>query len=186
MPAYATIHRWAVSSRCFRFQAAEPLGLLALTGRAVFPHPAFTKTLSSESYPREKSIRHFKDQIRRLNRRGTCRVSDARGPLWLPRTQIRAYRWCSAIMSPNRSIGVCRVRPCRPTSFRSRWQNGLVERLIGSARRECMDHVIVFNEEHRRRILSNSRSHLIHRPARDIIPRLGGISGFLLFDLILF
>src|SRR5262249_10488712 len=42
----------------------------------------------------------------------------------------------------------------RPTSFRSPWQNGLVERLIGSARRECTDHVIVFNEEHLRRILS--------------------------------
>jgi hypothetical protein len=38
----------------------------------------------------------------------------------------------------------------RPTSFRSPWQNGLVERLIGSARRECTDHVIVFNEEHNR------------------------------------
>src|SRR5262249_47878280 len=42
----------------------------------------------------------------------------------------------------------------RPTSFRSPWQNGLVERLIGSARRECTDHVIVFNEDHLRRILS--------------------------------
>src|SRR5262245_55338086 len=29
----------------------------------------------------------------------------------------------------------------RPTSFRSPWQNGLVERLIGSARRECTDHM---------------------------------------------
>src|SRR5437016_14415456 len=43
----------------------------------------------------------------------------------------------------------------RPTSFRSPWQNGLVERLIGSARHECTDHVIVFNEDHLRRILSN-------------------------------
>jgi Integrase core domain len=34
-------------------------------------------------------------------------------------------------------------------------QNGLVERLIGSARHECTDHVIVFNEDHLRRILSN-------------------------------
>jgi hypothetical protein len=36
----------------------------------------------------------------------------------------------------------------------SPWQNGLVERLIGSARRECTDHVIVFNDDHLRRILS--------------------------------
>jgi hypothetical protein len=42
----------------------------------------------------------------------------------------------------------------RPMSFRSPWQNGHVERLIGSARHECTDHGIVFNEEHLRRILS--------------------------------
>ena len=35
----------------------------------------------------------------------------------------------------------------RPTSFRSPWQNGYVERLIGSIRRECTDHLIVFNAE---------------------------------------
>ena len=58
----------------------------------------------------------------------------------------------------HRSVFKARVRAMgirdRPTSFRSPWQNGLVERLIGSARRECTDHVIVFNEEHLRRILS--------------------------------
>jgi hypothetical protein len=42
----------------------------------------------------------------------------------------------------------------RPTSFRSPWQNGHIERLIGSIRRECTDHLIVFNEEHLRRILA--------------------------------
>ncbi len=31
----------------------------------------------------------------------------------------------------------------RPTSFRSPWQNGYVERLIGSIRQECLDHLIV-------------------------------------------
>ena len=47
----------------------------------------------------------------------------------------------------------------RPTSFRSPWQNGLVERLIGSARHECTDHVIVLNEDHLRRILSKYASY---------------------------
>jgi hypothetical protein len=42
----------------------------------------------------------------------------------------------------------------RPTSFRSPWQNGHVERLIGSIRREWTDHLIVLNEEHLRRILA--------------------------------
>ena len=36
----------------------------------------------------------------------------------------------------------------RPTSPRSPWQNGYAERLIGSIRRECLDHVVVFSERH--------------------------------------
>jgi transposase InsO family protein len=42
----------------------------------------------------------------------------------------------------------------RPTSFHSPWQNGYVERLIGTIRRECTDHLIVFNAEHLWRILA--------------------------------
>ena len=41
----------------------------------------------------------------------------------------------------------------RPISARSPWQNGYVERLIGSIRRECIDHTVVFGEAHLRRIL---------------------------------
>ena len=40
-----------------------------------------------------------------------------------------------------------------PVAARSPWQNGKVERLIGSIRRECLDHVVVFDEAHMRRIL---------------------------------
>ena len=50
---------------------------------------------------------------------------------------------------------------------RSPWQNPYVERVIGSVRRECLDHVIILNERHLRRILSRyldyyhgSRTHL--------------------------
>jgi putative transposase len=43
----------------------------------------------------------------------------------------------------------------------SPWQNPFVERLIGSIRRECLDHVIVVNEGHLRRILS-SYFHYYH------------------------
>ena len=42
----------------------------------------------------------------------------------------------------------------RPTAPRSPWQNGYIERLIGSIRRECLDHVLVMGEAHLRRILS--------------------------------
>ena len=40
------------------------------------------------------------------------------------------------------------------TAPRSPWQNPYVERIIGSIRRECLDHVIVFDERHLRRVLS--------------------------------
>jgi len=50
---------------------------------------------------------------------------------------------------------------------RSPWQNPYCERLVGSIRRECLDHVIVLNERHLMRILRsyldyylNSRTHL--------------------------
>jgi hypothetical protein len=52
-------------------------------------------------------------------------------------------------------------------SYRSPWQSPYVERLIGSIRRECLDHLIVFNEAHLSRILTSyfayyhkSRTHL--------------------------
>jgi transposase InsO family protein len=41
----------------------------------------------------------------------------------------------------------------RPTSPRSPWQNAYAERLIGSIRRECVDHIIVLGERHLRRVL---------------------------------
>jgi len=52
------------------------------------------------------------------------------------------------------------------TAPHSPWQNPYAERLIGSIRRECLDHVIILSEEHLRRILKeyfryyhNSRPH---------------------------
>jgi transposase InsO family protein len=43
----------------------------------------------------------------------------------------------------------------KPTAPASPWQNGFAERLIGSIRRESLDHVIVLGEAHLRRILKN-------------------------------
>jgi transposase InsO family protein len=42
-----------------------------------------------------------------------------------------------------------------PIASRSPWQNGHAERLIGSIRRECLDHIVVFDEAHLRRILAD-------------------------------
>ena len=50
-----------------------------------------------------------------------------------------------------RAMGI-RDKPIAPASP---WQNGFAERLIGSIRRECLDHVIVLGEAHLRRILKN-------------------------------
>jgi Integrase core domain len=62
-----------------------------------------------------------------------------------------------------RSIGI----RDRPTSPRSPWQNAYAERLIGSIRRECLDHVIVFSKRHLRNPLlcymkyyNGTRTHL--------------------------
>jgi len=41
------------------------------------------------------------------------------------------------------------------TALHSPWQNGYVERVIGSIRRECLDHLIIVNEKHLRRFLEN-------------------------------
>jgi transposase InsO family protein len=84
---------------------------------------------------------------------------------WLARQITEAFPWNSApkylIRDNDRAFGVAfkaRVRAMgirdRPTSFRSPWQNGHVERLIGSIRRECTDHLIVFSEERLRLILA--------------------------------
>ena len=48
------------------------------------------------------------------------------------------------------------------TAARSPWQNAYVERIIGSVRRECLDHVIIFGERHLRGVLS-SYFHYYHK-----------------------
>ena len=62
-------------------------------------------------------------------------------------------------------------------AYRSPWQSPYIERLIGSIRRECLDHVIVFNEAHLLRILTayfayyhEARTHLIVREVRGEDP----------------
>ena len=47
----------------------------------------------------------------------------------------------------------------RPISPGSPWQNGIAERLIGTLRRGCMDHLVVLGEAHLRRILSGYSAH---------------------------
>jgi putative transposase len=45
------------------------------------------------------------------------------------------------------------IEPKR-TSFQSPWQNGVAERFVGSCRRDLLDHVIVLNERHLKRLMN--------------------------------
>jgi transposase InsO family protein len=100
--------------------------------------------------------------------------------------------WDDDLQERVKNMGVEEVI-CAP---RSPWQNPYAERLIGSIRRECLDHVIVLNERHLRRILHSyfeyyltARTHLsLNRNApieREVeppshgrvlsIPQVGGL-----------
>src|SRR5262245_60300129 len=62
-------------------------------------------------------------------------------------------------MQSTRSCSRIEPRPWGSTKSRRRprspWQNPYVERLIGTLRRECLDHVVVLNDVHLRRLLRN-------------------------------
>ena len=82
-------------------------------------------------------------------------------PRYLIRDRDRAYG--EIFVRRVRSIGI----RDRPTSARSPWQNAYAERLIGSIRTECIDHVVVFGERHLRHLLlsymdyyNGTRTHL--------------------------
>ena len=111
-------------------------------------------------------------------------------PRYLLRDQDKIYG--ADFTDRVRAMGIQEVRaaPASP------WQRAFVERLIGSIRRECLDHVIVLDADHLRRILSSyfsyyhqSRTHLslnrnspipreVESPSRGsviAIPQVGGL-----------
>src|SRR3982074_1737787 len=80
-----------------------------------------------------------------------CQITEAfpwdEAPHYLIRDRDRIYG--SVVTRRLRAMGI-RDKPTAPASP---WQNGFAERLIGSIRRECVDHIIVLGEMHLRRIL---------------------------------
>jgi transposase InsO family protein len=115
---------------------------------------------------------------------------------WLARQITEAFPWTSApaylVRDNDRAYGhvfTSRARAMgirdRPISPGSPWQNGHVERLIGTLRRECLDRVLIFGEAHLRRILfayaayyNQTRTHLALQkdaPLHRVVQRSGVI-----------
>jgi transposase InsO family protein len=100
--------------------------------------------------------------ILRLHRRRLVWINVTSNPTadWIARQITEAFPWDQApgylIRDSDASHGHTQrlaamgIRD-RPTAPRSPWQNGHVERLIGSIRLECLDHVLVLGEGHLRR-----------------------------------
>jgi len=104
--------------------------------------------------------------IVRLDRRHLIWVNVTTNPTadWIARQLSEAFPWNEApqyvIRDRDCIYGTVVTRRLRamgirdkPIAAASPWQNGFAERLIGSIRRECVDHFVVWGETHLRRIL---------------------------------
>src|ERR1700694_3069984 len=110
-----------------------------------------------------------------LDRRNLVWINVTTNPTaeWVARQMTEAFPWDDApkylIRDRDRIFGAVVTRRLRAmasgTSLphqASPWQNGFAERLIGSIRRECLDHIIVFGEAHLRRILRSYACYYNH------------------------
>src|SRR6202789_1057491 len=106
--------------------------------------------------------------IVRLDRRDLVWINVTANPTaeWVARQITEEFPWDEAprylIRDRDRIYGAVVTRRLRAMGIRDKpiapaspWQNGFVERLIGSIRRECVDHVVVLGEAHLRRVLKS-------------------------------
>jgi len=104
--------------------------------------------------------------IVRLGRRDLIWINVTANPTaeWVARQITEAFPWdeaphylirdCDRIYGSVVTIARMGIRD-KPTAPASPWQNGFAEWLIGSIRRECVDHIIVLGEMHLRRVLKS-------------------------------
>jgi transposase InsO family protein len=137
--------------------------------------------------------------IIRLDRRDLVWINVTTNPTaeWIARQLTEAFPWHEAprylIRDRDRIYGEVarqRIRAMgirdKPIAPASPWQNGFAERLIGSIRRECVDHIVVLGEAHLRRILKTYAGYYnkirTHRsldkdaPAFRPVQRVGNIA----------
>ena len=106
--------------------------------------------------------------IVRLARRDLVWINVTANPTaeWIARQITEAFPWNEAprylIRDRDRVYGAAVTRRLRAMGIRDKpiapgspWQNGFAERLIGSIRRECTDHVVALGEGHLRRVLQS-------------------------------
>jgi transposase InsO family protein len=137
--------------------------------------------------------------IVRLDRRDLVWTNVTTNPTaeWIARQLTEAFPWSTAprylVRDRDRIYGSIVPRRLRTMGIRDKpiapaspWQNGFAERLIGSIRRECVDHIVVLGEAHLRRILESYARYYndirTHRsldkdaPAFRPIQRIGNIA----------
>jgi hypothetical protein len=120
--------------------------------------------------------------ILRHARRRLVKISVTANPTaqWIAGQVTDAFPWDEApshlIRDRDGAFGPAythRIRAMRirdhPTAARSPWQNGQVERLIGSIRRECLDHLVVFDEAQLRRVLKSYAPYLQPGPDASLV-----------------
>ena len=104
--------------------------------------------------------------IIRLDRRALVWINVTTNPTaeWIARQITEAFPWneaprylirdrdCIYATIVTRRLHAMGIRD-KPTAPASPWQNGFAERLIGSIRRECLNHIVVSGEAHLRRVL---------------------------------
>jgi transposase InsO family protein len=104
--------------------------------------------------------------IIRLERRNLVWINVTPNPSaeWVARQITEAFPWTEAprylVRDRDRVYGAAGMHRLRAMGIRDKpiapgspWQNGFPERLIGSIRRECVDHILVLSETHLRRVL---------------------------------